>query len=35
LERNDKLYVAQWRPNDDFRIGAEQLRYRKLTKSPR
>ncbi|WP_175650750.1 hypothetical protein [Pseudomonas sp. Marseille-P9899] len=35
LERNDNLYLAQWRPNDDLRIDSEQLRYRKLVKWPR
>lgn len=35
LERHDKLYLAQWRPNDDLRIESQQLRYRKLVKWPR
>ncbi|MCU1733483.1 MULTISPECIES: hypothetical protein [unclassified Pseudomonas] len=35
LERNDNLYLAQWRSNDDMRIDSAQLRYRKLIKWPR
>lgn len=34
LERKDKLYVAQWRPNNLFHINSQQLKYTKLTKWP-
>lgn len=34
LERKDKLYLAQWRPNNLFHIDSQQLKYTRLTKWP-
>ena len=34
LERKDRLYVAQWRKENDFRIESQQIKFRKLVKWP-
>ncbi|MCB4806617.1 hypothetical protein LG651_00025 [Tamlana sp. 62-3] len=27
LERHDKLYISQWRANNDFRVESQQMKY--------
>lgn len=34
LERKDRLYVAQWRKENDFRVESQQMKYRRLVKWP-
>ena len=34
LSRHDGLFVAQWRPNGDFRVDSQQMKYRQLVKWP-
>ena len=34
LERHDKLFQVQWRPNNDLRVESQQLKYKKIIKWP-
>ncbi|MFW2056667.1 hypothetical protein F4U02_10920 [Acinetobacter haemolyticus] len=35
LYRHDDLFQAQWRPNSDFRVQSQQLKYQRFVEWPR